>query len=162
MKKIMAMMALMAFAGLALAACGGGSSSSSSDTSSSSSGSSSSSKSASSGGGYGSGSSSSTKTTAASSSSSSAREGEIKVNMIDDAFQPKVITGKAGSTVKVELKNTGAREHNFKIDSQKQADADVEPGEDATVRVKIPSSGTVQFYCEYHTGLGMVGTLKAS
>jgi plastocyanin len=164
MKKIMAMMALMAFAGLALAACGGGSggSSSSSDTSSSSSGSSSSSKSASSGGGYGSGSSSSTKTTAASSSSSSAREGEIKVNMIDDAFQPKVITGKAGSTVKVELKNTGAREHNFKIDSQKQADADVEPGEDATVSVKIPSSGTVQFYCEYHKGLGMVGTLKAS
>jgi plastocyanin len=162
MKKIMAMMALMAFAGLALAACGSSSSSSSSDTSSSSSGSSSSSKSASSGGGYGSGSSSSTKTTAASSSSSSAREGEIKVNMIDDAFQPKVITGKAGSTVKVELKNTGAREHNFKIDSQKQADADVEPGEDATVSVKIPSSGTVQFYCEYHKGLGMVGTLKAS
>ena len=159
MKKIMAMMALMAFAGLALAACGG---SSSSDTSSSSSGSSSSSKSASSGGGSGSGSSSSTETTAASSSSSSAREGEIKVNMIDDAFQPKVITGKAGSTVKVELKNTGAREHNFKIDSQKQADADVEPGEDATVSVKIPSSGTVQFYCEYHKGLGMVGTLKAS
>jgi plastocyanin len=163
MKKIMAMMALMAFAGLALAACGGSSSSSSSSgTSSPSSGSSSSSKSASSGGGYGSGSGSSTKTTAASSSSSSVREGEIKVNMIDDAFQPKVITGKAGSTVKVELKNTGAREHNFKIDSQKQADADVEPGEDATVSVKIPSSGTVQFYCEYHKGLGMVGTLKAS
>jgi plastocyanin len=159
MKKIMAMMVLMAFAAVALAACG---SSNSSDTSSSSSGSSSSSKSASSGGGSGSGSSSSTKTTAASSSSSSSGEGEIKVNMIDDAFQPKVITGKPGSTVKVELKNTGSREHNFKIDSQKQADADVEPGEDASVSVKIPTSGTVQFYCEYHKGLGMVGTLKAS
>jgi plastocyanin len=160
MKKIMAMMAMMAFAGLALAACG---SSSSSNTSSSSSGTSSASKAASSGGAYGSGSSSSTKTTVASSSSgSSGSGGEVKVNMVDDAFQPKVITGKAGSTVKVELKNTGSREHNFKIDSQKQADADVEPGEDATVSVKIPTSGTVQFYCEYHKGLGMVGTLKAS
>jgi plastocyanin len=158
MKKIMAMMAMMAFAGLALAACG--SSSSSSNTSSSSSGTSSASKAASSGGAYGSGSSSSTKTTVASSSSGSG--GEVKVNMVDDAFQPRVITGKAGSTVKVELKNTGTREHNFKIDSQKQADADVEPGEDATVSVKIPTSGTVQFYCEYHKGLGMVGTLKAS
>jgi plastocyanin len=157
MKKIMAMMAMMAFAGLALAACG---SSSSSNTSSSSSGTSSASKAASSGGAYGSGSSSSTKTTVASSSSGSG--GEVKVNMVDDAFQPKVITGKAGSTVKVELKNTGTREHNFKIDSQKQADADVKPGEDATVSVKIPTSGTVQFYCEYHKGLGMVGTLKAS
>ena len=38
----------------------------------------------------------------------------------------------------------------------------VKPGEDATVSVKIPTSGTVQFYCEYHKGLGMIGTLKAS
>ena len=81
--------------------------------------------------------------------------------MVDDKFQPATITGKAGSTVKVELKNTGSREHNFKIDGQK-ADADVEPGEDATVSVKIPTSGSVQFYCEYHKGLGMVGTVKAS
>jgi plastocyanin len=82
--------------------------------------------------------------------------------MVDDAFQPKAIVGKAGSTVKVELKNTGSNEHNFKIDSQKKADADVEPGEDATVTVKIPTSGSVQFYCEYHKGLGMVGTVKAA
>jgi plastocyanin len=86
---------------------------------------------------------------------------DVKMQMVDDAFQPKTITGKAGSTVKVELKNTGSREHNFKIDGQK-ADADVEPGEDATVSVKIPTSGSVQFYCEYHKGLGMVGTVKAS
>ena len=82
--------------------------------------------------------------------------------MVDNAFEPKAITGKAGSTVKVELKNTGQAEHNFKIDSQKGADADVEPGEDKTVSVKIPASGSVQFYCEYHKGLGMVGTVKAS
>jgi plastocyanin len=142
------MTVLLAVAALALGACG-----SSNDNGSSSSGSSS----ASGGGGYGGGGS---KTTSASSSSSSS--GEIKVDMVDNAFEPKTITGKAGSTVKVELKNTGQAEHNFTIDSQKGANADVEPGEDKTVSVKIPASGSVQFYCEYHRGLGMVGTLKAS
>jgi plastocyanin len=150
MKKITA---LMAVAALGLAACGSGDD----NSSASSSGSSSSSTAAAGGGGYGSGGSKTTSSNAATSNSS----GEIKMQMVDDAFQPKAITGKAGSTVKVELKNTGSREHNFKIDGQK-ADADVEPGEDATVSVKIPTSGSVQFYCEYHKGLGMVGTVKAS
>jgi plastocyanin len=135
--------ALLAAAALGLAACG--SSSSSSDTSSSAS--------ASGGGGYGS--NQSTNTTASSSGSSSS-----EVEMYDNYFKSKTITGKPGSAVKIELKNEGKNEHNFKIDSQKQADADVEPGKDATVSVKIPSSGSVQFYCEYHKGLGMVGTVK--
>ena len=151
MSKITAVMAVAALA-VPLAACGSSSNSSSSTGAAAASGG---------GGGYGSGGSSSTaKTTTA--SSSSASSGEVKVNMVDDAFQPKTITGKAGSTVKVELKNTGSNEHNFKIDSQKQADADVKPGEDATVTVKIPTSGSVHFYCEYHKGLGMVGTVKAA
>ena len=139
MKKITA---LLMVGTLALAACG----SSDDNTSSSSSGSS--------GGAYGS--SKTTKTSSASGGSS-----EIKVGMVDNSFEPTTITGKAGSTVKVELKNTGQREHNFAIDSQK-VNKDVEPGEDATVSVKIPSSGSVQFYCEYHKGLGMVGTVKPS
>src|SRR3954454_11084749 len=107
MKKITA---LLMVGSLALAACG-----SSGDSSSSSS---SASKSASSGGGYGSGSSKKTNV------SSSGGSSEVKVGMVDNSFEPTTITGKAGSTVKVELKNTGQREHNFKIDGQK-ADADV-------------------------------------
>jgi plastocyanin len=84
--------------------------------------------------------------------------------MYDNYFQPKTISGKPGSTVKIKLKNEGSKEHNFTIDSQKSsgADADVEPGEDGTATVKIPASGSVQFYCEYHKGLGMVGPVKAS
>jgi plastocyanin len=136
--------ALLAIAMLALAACG-----SSNDTASSTS-------SSGGGGAYG----GASKTTSSSSSSSSS--GEIKVDMVDNAFEPKTIAGKAGSTVKVELKNTGQAEHNFKIDSQKGVNADVGPGEDKAVSVKIPASGSVQFYCEYHKGLGMVGTVKAS
>jgi plastocyanin len=141
MKKITA---LLAVGMLALAACGSSNDSSSPNTSAPAGG-----------GGYGSGAS---KTTAASSSGSSTSE----VEMYDDYFKPKTVKGKPGSTVKIELKNEGGNEHNFKIDSQKQADADVEPGKSATVSVKIPTSGSIQFYCEYHKGLGMVGTVKAS
>jgi plastocyanin len=64
--------------------------------------------------------------------------------------------------VKVDLQNTGSNEHNFKIDGQPKADADVQPGKSGTAVVKIPTSGSVQFYCEYHKGLGMVGTVKAT
>ena len=139
MKKLIAMAAVAAIAG-----CG---SSSSSDTSSS----------ASAGSGYGSGSSSNTT---ASNTSSGGKT--IKIDMHDNYFQGNTITGKPGSTVTVQLKNVGQREHNFKIDGQKAADADVKPGASGTATVKIPSSGSVQFYCEYHKGLGMVGTVKAS
>jgi plastocyanin len=131
--------ALLAIGALALAACG----------------SSSSSPSASVGGGYGSH-SSSAKTTAASNTAG----GALTIEMHDNYFGTKTITGKPGSTVKVTLKNVGSNQHNFKIDGQKAADADVAPGKTGTATVTIPTSGTVQFYCEYHKGLGMVGTVK--
>jgi plastocyanin len=143
-------MAILATSALALSACG----SSNDNSSSSSTGASAStgSTAASSSSGY-------SKNTSASSSDD--KGGSNEVEMYDNYFKPKTISGKPGSTVKIELKNEGNAEHNFKIDGQK-ADADVEPGEDATVSVKIPASGSVQFYCEYHKGLGMVGTVKAS
>jgi plastocyanin len=112
-------------------------------------------------GGYGAygGGSNSTKTTAAVSNTSGKT---ISIGMADYAFTPKVITGKPGSTVTVKLTNTSQTQHNFKIDGQPKADADVAPGKSGTAIVKIPASGTVQFYCEYHKGLGMVGTVKPS
>ena len=132
--------ALVAAAALGLAACGSGSS----DNTSSSSGSP--------GGAYGAKTAATTKAAAASSN---------EIDMYDNYFKGKTISGKAGSTVTVKLKNEGSNHHNFKIDSQlKQADADVKPGATATVRVTIPKSGTLQFYCEYHKGLGMRGTVK--
>jgi plastocyanin len=133
----------VAAAALGLAACG----SSSNDNTSASSGSA--------GGGYGTKAAATNKSTAAASSN--------EIDMYDNYFKGKTITGKAGSTVKIKLKNDGSNDHNFKIDSQlKQADADVAPGKTATVSVTIPKSGTLQFYCEYHKGLGMVGSVKPS
>ena len=148
--------AFLAASALTLAACGGssyggGSSSSSSKSSSSKT------SAASSGGAYGK-SSSSSKTTAASSSSS--KSGSNEVEAYDNYFQPKTISGKPGSTVKLELKNEGQAEHTFTVDAQKISKS-LAPGSKTTVSLKIPSSGSVQFYCQYHKSLGMTGTVKA-
>jgi uncharacterized cupredoxin-like copper-binding protein len=133
--------ALVAAAVLGLAACGSSSSNKSSSSSPSA------------GGGYGTKAAATNKSTAAVSSS--------EIDMYDNYFKGKTITGKAGSTMKIKLKNDGSNDHNFKIDSQlKQANADLKPGATATVSVTIPKSGTLQFYCEYHKGLGMTGTVK--
>lgn len=145
--------ALMAIGALAVAGCGSSSDKTSSAASPASN------ATASAGGGYGGGAKSSTTKTVSASSGSAAGEA-ITIQMHDNFFGTKTITGKPGSTVKVTLKNVGANQHNFKIDGQKKADADVAPGATATATVTIPKSGSLQFYCEYHKGLGMVGTVK--
>jgi plastocyanin len=86
---------------------------------------------------------------------------EAEVELDDFYFEPTVLKGKAGSTVKLELKNEGGVEHNFTIDSQ-QIDQDVEAGEDAEVTVTIPASGELSFYCKYHKSMGMAGALEPS
>ena len=147
--------ALLCAAAFGLAACGGssyGGGSSSSSTTKTSAGSSKS------GGGGAYGSSSKSKNASNASSSSS---GSHEVELDDNYFKPTTITGKPGSTVTLELKNEGSAQHTFTIDAQ-HVDKQLTAGKDATVSVKIPTSGSVQFYCKYHQSLGMKGTLKAS
>ena len=128
---------------------GGGSSSTQTTTKSS----------ASSGGGYGGGYGSTTKSSTGGGGATVSGSGSV--TLVDNAFQPSTISGKAGSTVKLALKNTGQAEHTFTIDSQ-HVNTTLTPGKTAAVSVKIPASGSVQFYCQYHKALGMTGTLKAS
>jgi len=94
-----------------------------------------------------------------SSGSSSAKSGgSTELELDDNYFKPTTISGKAGSTLKLELKNEGSAEHTFTIDSQK-VDKELEGGKTAEVTVKFPASGSVQFYCRYHKSSGMVGKL---
>jgi plastocyanin len=76
-------------------------------------------------------------------------------------FEPTTLTGTAGETLKLELKNEGTTEHNFSIDDQ-NLDQDIEAGEDAEVSVTFPDSGVLEFYCKYHKSSGMVGQLSTS
>jgi plastocyanin len=85
--------------------------------------------------------------------------GEVELD--DNYFAPTVIQGKAGQTLRLELKNEGSAEHSFTLTDQ-NIDRDVAAGEDAKVSVKVPRSGKVDFFCKYHKAQGMAGSLAAS
>ncbi|MFL5797890.1 MAG: cupredoxin domain-containing protein [Actinomycetota bacterium] len=85
----------------------------------------------------------------------------IEVEADDFYFDPTTLTGTAGQTLKIEIKNEGNTTHNFSLDDQ-NIDQDVQNGQSTTVTVKFPSSGVVEFYCKFHKSSGMVGQLKAS
>jgi uncharacterized cupredoxin-like copper-binding protein len=97
---------------------------------------------------------------AASSSAPVAPKGGLPLVLTDFRFQPNAIAGQGGHTVTLQLKNNGTVEHNFSIASQ-HIDKDLEPGKTATVKVTLPKSGSVQFFCSYHkTSHHMIGSFK--
>jgi plastocyanin len=85
-----------------------------------------------------------------------AGDDEIRFDLGDSFFSPTYVKATPGSTVKVELKNGGAMPHTFTVDAPK-VDKQVAPGEDTSVSVTIPASGTLAFYCKFHKTLGMQG-----
>ena len=84
--------------------------------------------------------------------------GATTLTMQDNSFDPTKVDGDAGKKVTLTLENSGQAAHTFTIDDQK-VDTEVEPGASATVDVTIPDSGSVEFYCRFHSG--MAGTLGA-
>jgi plastocyanin len=84
---------------------------------------------------------------------------ELELELDSFYFEPTVLKGTAGQSLKLELKNESTVEHNFTLEDQ-QIDQDVEGGEDATITVTFPSSGTAVFFCKYHRSSGMVGELS--
>jgi plastocyanin len=80
----------------------------------------------------------------------------LEIEQDDFYFSPTYVKAQPGSSVKVELKNEGKNAHTFTIDSL-NISKQVAPGGSAEVDVKLPSSGVVTFYCEFHQGMGMQG-----
>jgi plastocyanin len=80
------------------------------------------------------------------------------VELDDNYFAPTVLTGSAGQSFNVRLKNEGGITHTFTIDEQ-NIDEELQPDEESSVTVTFPQSGTVVFYCRFHRGLGMFGGL---
>ena len=83
----------------------------------------------------------------------------VEVEMDDYYFEPTVITGTAGQSVTLELKNEGSATHNFSLPSE-HISKDVSPGQSATVKVTIPDSGQALFFCKFHASMGMRGGLE--
>jgi plastocyanin len=84
--------------------------------------------------------------------------GSIETELDDFYFGPTFIEAKPGSTVKVELHNEGGVKHTFTIDSA-NIDETLDPGKTAEVSVKVPSSGSLNYYCRFHRSQGMQGAV---
>ena len=85
---------------------------------------------------------------------------EADVEMDDEFyFEPTVLKGTPGQTLSIKLDNGGKLTHNFTLEAQ-SVNQDVQPGQDATVSVKFPQSGILEFFCRFHRSSGMVGELS--
>jgi plastocyanin len=94
-------------------------------------------------------------------SSAAKSSGGKKVEAYDFRFDPKTLSAKVGQKMTLTVANEGTTEHNFSITSL-HVDQDVEKGKDATVSFTPTRGGTLQFFCEYHRGRGMTGTIDVS
>lgn len=86
---------------------------------------------------------------------------EIQVEAGEFFFEPKEIQVKKGETVRITLRNTGTKMHNWVIDEFDAATTQIGPGETETIEFVADQSGEFEFYCSVgnHRQLGMVGTL---
>jgi plastocyanin len=87
--------------------------------------------------------------------------GSIEIDAKDLYFSPTFVKAPAGSTLNVTIKNEGTNQHTFTIDGA-NIDKSLAPGQSTTVSVKVPASGSVNFYCRFHRGVGMQGAIVAS
>ena len=89
--------------------------------------------------------------------------GPVVVRLGEDYFRPTVIRGQAGAELTLVLENVGRVAHAFDVagDGQK-VDVVVQPGQRATVHVRVPSVGRLLFFCKFHWSRGMAGYLQPS
>lgn len=87
-------------------------------------------------------------------------EDELEMEADDFYFEPTILEGTAGQTLKIDIENEGSATHTFTIDDQ-DVDVTIEPGDTQEVEVTFPQSGVIRFYCRFHDGQGMAGALEA-
>ena len=75
---------------------------------------------------------------------------------VSSRFDATCLTATGGGKVSVTVTNSGTALHNFSVTSL-GIDQDVAAGATITVNVKLPDSGTLGFFCKYHSASGMVG-----
>jgi len=78
------------------------------------------------------------------------------ITIKDFAFTPSQISGPAGATLTLTITNNDTPLHSFTLDDN-SVSQDIQPGTTETVKVPLPSSGTVGWHCKYHPT--MTGTI---
>jgi len=76
-------------------------------------------------------------------------------------FEPSVLKGTPGQQLTLHVVNATGTGHNLTVDPQ-HVNKDLDAHGSADLKVTLPSSGVLAFWCEYHKSLGMVGGLLVS
>lgn len=80
----------------------------------------------------------------------------VDIEVDDNYFKPTFVQAAPGATVTVHLANEGGATHTFTLDDA-SVDQTLQPGDDATVTVTVPTSGSLRFSCNFHGAMGMQG-----
>ena len=86
---------------------------------------------------------------------------KVEVELDDLYFAPTFIKAKPGSSVDISLKNEGEARHSFTID-ETSTNVELDAGQSSSVKVTLPASGALAFYCSFHRGSGMQGAFSVS
>ncbi len=86
----------------------------------------------------------------------------LEIEIDDSYFRPNILTGTSRQAVTLELASEANATHNFSLTEQ-GVDKDIPPAGKTTVKVVLPASGELVFFCKYHKDeSGMVGALRTS
>jgi plastocyanin len=89
-------------------------------------------------------------------------KGKSEVELEADSFyfSPTFLRGTPGHKLTLEVENESSDLHNLSLPAQAM-DQDLPAKGKMTIAVTFPQSGTVWFFCKYHTSQGMNGELLA-
>lgn len=88
----------------------------------------------------------------------SGQETSVELEADDFYFEPEAVDARAGDTITIEVENEGDATHTFSVDAL-DIDEEIAPGDTAEIEVTVPDGGGVDFYCRFHEGRGMKGTI---
>ena len=86
---------------------------------------------------------------------------KLDVELDDLYFSPTFIKANPGTQVEISLKNEGKVKHTFTIDETK-TNVELAAGQKSSVKVTLPASGALAFYCSIHIESGMQGAFSVS
>lgn len=86
---------------------------------------------------------------------------KVDVELDDLFFAPTFIKATPGSEVEISLKNASQSQHTFTIDETK-TNVELAAGKSSSVKVTLPTTGALAFYCSFHRGNGMQGAFSVS
>lgn len=85
----------------------------------------------------------------------------LQLTASDSVFSPQTLQVRGGVTNSIKVINLGQLDHNFSQEAL-GIDTDIPAGQSRRITLMPEVRGAVEFFCKYHFGTGMKGTLTVS